>query len=358
MTDVGRSPKVGGGKSKPPMSPGSGVPQREPGGMGRRNFIKGVLGLAGAGALGYGVKEVFFNKTAATEAPPVTTIGTVTTTPVVETTVPATTEAPPTTLLERVFSSPEQQAQVEAVEANTAKYVTLTKDDLKAYEKVATFRPYPSGFGTILEYEGESAFRMLVINLGTYTVPAGDGVALLHRFQSVKDTGEMFVATSILAVTDSQFAAQFPNSTEPHATVYNPINDTNEYGTTNDFEGEGFFNRGIVGTELINTLNTTVGEPMVIELTADSAYLADSGFPTVANPEMKSVVEEVLSAGFGLEAVVEKYSPELLKKFGISVSADQVSQQELLGYGSVSEAFSSLPTCGLIVLFSNTPPII
>jgi len=323
-------------------------------GISRRSFLKVATGVA-LGGLGVSACKT------GESTPPTTVKDTVPTTivPKTTTTAPSTTEAPTTTQAERTFASPEQQAQVEAVEENMAEFFALTPNDLELYKNQATFTPYPDGYAPITQYSDVPATRVLAINLGTFTSMGNDGQATIHMFGVMKEDGTRFVAAETLVVTDPEIAGeQFSElNGGRQVNVMNPIRDR-EYGTTSASDLSSLLDRRITMSEAISLLNSNPGLPMTIDVTADPAWLNSLGAPTQANPELKRIFEEVFELGSGehMRVILDKYSPEELAAIGILKSTGQIPQ-EMLTHASAGQLLSKYAWNALFTMFNDIQPI-
>ena len=326
--------------------------------LSRRAFI--------GGAAAAGLAAIVGCKTGESSTPPPSTIKDTipTTTSIPGTT--STTEAPnttepATTLPERVFASPEQKAQVEAVEGNMKKFFDLTQADIDLYKNETHFVPDPNGFSTVLVLANPDIFsaRVLAVNLGTYSFPAGDGTSIASVFGCITRDGQSFVATQTAIIRDSTFLKEKPNYEKNiAANVLNPT-DSGSFGTTSDYEFDSLVERTAHGLDgVTGVLNETVGQPFNFEVTADSVYLQNStGNPVKPNPFLKQVIEGF----FTPTTLAETYSAnsdEDLSTIGVFKKPGLIPQTLLDGFPTMTALFAGLPLSAHFTLYNNIPKVI
>ncbi len=375
---------------EPPRIPGGRpTPSPDHGGRPRHTGRKAALAtaltgvVAGGGYVGY---DALTNRSQTTETPPattlivdapVTTIGEpITVAPTVSPTVetvtqtsaqPVPTEAPTTvepttTIPERTFASPEQQVQVESVEANMEKFFTLTPADLEAFKTKAIFTPYPDGFSTVMKDSELSVYRVIGIDLGTFPITAGNGRATMHVFGCITEDGNKYVVLETLEITDPDFANGHPWYAEGRgANVMNPSEETGRFGTTNEYDRTELLDHTIYGmTDLITTLNESVGQPIIIEYSSDPILVRDHpsfNYPANPNPNMREA-HDGLNQSFTRTETLARYSSTELEGLGIYTEPEPFSQTVLNGFPTVTDLVSSLPLNQWVSTFNNVPSIL
>lgn len=347
---------TGGGKGRAPIDPGISHPS-EPPTSGRRGFLKGLLGLGIAGAGTFAGFKIFNSPPESSSIP--TTVPNTSPDTTTETT-PATTETP-TTIAERVFASPEQQVQVESVEANMDRFFNLTPDDVSAYKEETKFLPNPDGFSTVKLYPDQPLFyRLLAINLGTFPVQTGDGISAVEAFGCVSNDGTRFVGLQVISINDSQFLTQFPtHETFKAANFMDPIEEGGAFATTNSNEGSDMIVRTVQGSEgVIQGLNETIGQPIVFEYGTDVVALqTQAGVAIKPNPLMERIVDELNRSETRAQAL-ETYSSEDLVLAGIFKEPGKIPQVILNGFSTVSDVVAGLPLNAYFTFFNNIPSVI
>lgn len=208
--------KTGAGRGRGHDAPRTGEPSsydnlspHKPHRFGRRAFLAGLVSVATAAGF---VGKNLLGRSPAPDSPPVPTSnpGNLVTTPgttqpevsssvaptLPETTVtpqptpePTTTAEPTTTIAERVFASPEQKAQVEAIEKRILEFYQLTESQLEAYFKQNRFidggdeSKLPLDAFTMVSSSynlnnQDNGILTVGLNLGRITFPGGDGIVL------------------------------------------------------------------------------------------------------------------------------------------------------------------------------------
>jgi len=291
-------------------------------------------------------------------APPTTVKDPVPTTIVPETTTtaPSTTEAPTTTHPERTFASPEQQAQVEAVEANMVRFFELTPEDIGAYMADMKIVPQSDGFSTTKGYPNSSNFNMNVVNLGTFSLEVGNGLGIMQVYGCITQSGDRFTGMQIVNITDPDFVARFPGNNTVFANVLK-ADESNTYvldeaaSVESDIRGAKSF---------VEAINSRIGEPMNIEPIIDPTTMIFSGYTLTPNPEMTTTLSAIHESSINsqLRQVLDGFSPEELKRFGVYINPDEITQATLNGFDSVQELLSSLPYGSFSNFFGDAKSVI
>ncbi len=326
----------------------------------RRTFLKGLVGV---GAV-LGIPGCSTPQSTPDSKPTLPQTTPTTTETPSPTTLPSTSiQETTTTVAERVFSSPEQKAQVETLESNMAKFYQLTPDDLKNYEEKATFIPYPDGFTTIGNDGANST--VLAVNLGILPVGFGaEGTGNLQFFGCVDNFGNSYVMSTIASIPDSEYTQRYPNWSFDQKfgiNVWNPVGKPNEYRTTTNGQSGGL-KELIRGDEAVQYLNAGVGQPVSIEM---SSFDRDAGVGIVPNQTLISIMDEIHRAsGRKLTDTLSSYPSDQLESVGIFNNPGlqgkvELPQSLINGFpGGFRQAFQSFSVALISSMFSQTPPLI
>ena len=337
--------------------------------LSRRAFI--------GGAAAAGLAAIVGCKTGESSTPPPSTIKdtipTTTSIPDTTTSVSSTTpstEAPTTTVPERVFTSPEQKAQVEAVEGNMEKFFHVTKQEVVAYHETTNFIPYVSGFSMIKKYPApnDNSYRMLGINLGTIPVQTGNTMSTLEAVGYVTFQGDRFVQLFIQDINDPDLLKLFPTiKTNAGADFWRPIEQDgtlNTYGLDSNHQTSAIVvsDKQIVGAEnLINELNNPnqIGAPIIVEYGTDySGLFGRAGYNYEQNPHLAPTTSEIYQSAKtrSLEEALSKYTSDELAEIGVVVTPSIPSN--LFRYDNPKQIIGTLPFGGYVVFLDQAPHII
>lgn len=330
--------------------------------MSRRTFLTGLVGLGAAiGFPGCAPQSPDSKPTIPTttirDSVPDTTAGT---------TIP-TTEAPTTTIDERVFTSPEQKAQVEKVEENMANFYKLTPKDLREYTRIATFNPYPHGFSTVSQ-EGSTRV-VLAINLGVMPVGFGaEGTGNLQFFGSLDLNGNSFVTCALASIPDSEYTARYPAwqfDQKLGVNIWKPIAEPNVYGTDINNQSLGGNPQQLLGLQAVQYLESTIGQPVAIQA---GDFDTDAGMGIVPNRTLISIMKDIHSAarkgGDNLSNTLSQYTDEQLATLGVfkNPGSDNrviLPQSIIDGFpGGYKQAFESLSVAMTNSMYTNAPALI
>lgn len=355
-----------GEKNKPPNVPGTGnrAPSSEPGkGHKGRNTVIGLTTVAALGGVGCVAADQLGKTQPGNDGNPATTVfidepittlgepsSTVITVPNTET---------PTTIAERVFSSPEQQVQVEAVEANMAEFFTLTPADLAKYKETTRFDADPDGFSTTYLSNTSSSAGVLGIDLGTFQIPVGDGVAFIVATGHMTEDGSQYVLLQHGEITDSviQAALNYENGGGANVVKGTVVDGVTTYpvGTTAET-----VRRSNGRAAMIAELNASVGEPVYALYGTDPGEYSSPDYPIEPNPILVDAITRITRASdFSLLGkVLSEYSTDTLESVGVYKEMSLISQSTLAGYKTATELFSNMTFSDGFRLFDGVPTVI
>lgn len=277
-------------------------------------------------------------------------------------TVSPTTETP-TTVVERVFASPEQQAQVEAVEANMKAWFSLTPEDIAKYKETTHFDPDQDGFTTIDSSPINSAFIVLCVNLGVYQIPTADGLGFVSAVGRTTADGSPFVTFLDSRVTDPTFSSSFPGfdqTVSSHTVAGEMVLGVQTYSVDTLNGRARLVHSSADRGEMIDDLEKSIGQPVVVQYASDPAALSVPEYQIQPNPEMKEIMARINQASTrgDLAKVLEEFSTETLQSVGVYVEMAEISQVTLNGYVTVADLLSALPLSTSYRLFDGIPAII
>lgn len=359
---------TGGGKGRIPTVPGSGrgldPERRQPPKKSHklRNTLLTTSLLGGIGGGAY-IATKGGNEPSQTSSPTVATVETTqppltspdTTT--ITSTVP-TTETP-TTIVERVFSSPEQQAQVEAVEMNMSKFFALTPENLAKYQETTRFDLDPDGFSTAHLSSTDSSAGVVGIDLGTFQIPVGDGVAFIVATGHMTEDGSQYVLLQYGEITDSTLQTVWFNYEGVTTNVFKGtvVDGVTTYPLGTSAET---VSRSNGRTAMIADLNASVGEPVYALYIADPVKLSSPDYPVEPSPILVDAITRITRASeFSLlGSVLSEYSTDTLKSVGVYKEMSLISQNTLAGYETAAELLSNMTYNIGFRLFDGVPTVI
>lgn len=355
------------GKYKPPTVPGAGnrSPSSEPGkGHKGRNTVIGLTTVAALGGVGCVAAEQLGKTQPGNDGNPATTV--IVDEPVTTLGEPATTvitvpnTETPSTIAERVFASPEQKIQVEAVEANMAEFFALTPEALAKYKETTRFDPDPDGFSTTYLSNTSSVAGVLGIDLGTFQIPVGDGVAFIVATGHMTENGSQYVLLQHGEITDSTLQAVWFNY--ENGASSNFVKGTVVDGVTTYPAGATAetLRRSNGRTAMIADLNASIGEPVYALYGTDPAEFSSPDYPVEPSPIVVDVLTRITRASdFSLLGkVLSEYSTDTLESVGVYKEMSLISQNTLAGYKTATELLSNMALSDGFRLFDGVPTVI
>lgn len=335
----------------------------KPGLIDRRKFL-GMVGSALAVAVAPGCSPSKDSASTSRSTIPELSTTSITTPTTTGETVPQTTETP-TTIAERVFTSPEQKAQVEAVEANMKTWFAKTPEDIAKYKETTHFDPDPDGFSTISSDPIGSIYSMLGVNLGVFPIPTAGGLGFVSVVGGATDDGSVFAFLIDNDITDPIFSNALPGfrqSVSSHTVAADRINGVLSYSVdiTTDFHAPLVHDSTDRG-EMIDDLKNSIGQPVVVSYLADPVQLnMPAEYQVKPNLKMKEIMAEINQASIrrDLGKVLKEFSTETLQSVGFYKEMAKIPQTILNGYDTVGELLSTLPLSNLYRLFDGIAVII